>query len=91
LTQGRVIPALVTPAAAESTLKLRFRRDALPLQTVCGFVLLRAFAAFYLMHFTWGKQPQKLKGGHRARRESKSSKNTELRTAVPVVELVEEQ
>ena len=60
LTQGRVIPALVTPAAGESTLKPRFRRDALPLQTSLQPHTAAGVCCILSNAFHWGKTTPKI-------------------------------
>ena len=56
LTKGRIAPALVTPAAGESTLKPRFRRDALSLLTS---MQPRAAAVFAAYAFQWERKTPK--------------------------------
>jgi len=54
LTKGPIDPALVTPAAGESTLKPLFRRDALCIYKSAQPVLLRRLLLTRSNAFQWG-------------------------------------
>jgi len=58
--KGRITPALVTPPAGESIMKLHWTEamTCCPCGQACSPVLLWTFSAYSLMHFKGGTAPQ---------------------------------